>query len=406
METKFFTQPEFKLGKAISDALEKKPFPVRVFFVSAFVSYQTLLRVKDTILFLRKNDTEINFTLGIDLGGTSIEVLNELCNWDVNTIIVKNSIPGHTFHPKIFIIEWKERAVVYVGSNNLTEGGFFRNYECYTRTLYNLNIERDEYLKTLERLSRFVKPSGPTSLKLNKKLVIQLIKRNEIPSENKSLTRKEAKIIRKSDVSESLPSLFGTEDFERPPPLPAHILKSLVSLVSRKSREKRKKGVKLEEPKEVATIFPVSFFMTLPKLQSPKIPGEARIPLEALEVAEDFWGWPKEYERSKSPRKGKNRVYWNWKPNWLFWSVENPENKTPQAVRMYIYENSSDFRFYMRKLVDSGADSGDIIRITRIAQKDVEFECVLAKKGTAEFERWLKFCTQAVRNSKRRYGYA
>lgn len=73
---------------------------------------------------------------------------------------------------------------------------------------------------------------------------------------------------------------------------------------------------------------------------------------------------------------------------------------------MYMYENSSDFRFYARPLVNAGADLGDVVRITRIAQPDAEYECVLAKQGTPEFDLWLTFCTQPVRNSPRRFGYA
>jgi hypothetical protein len=72
---------------------------------------------------------------------------------------------------------------------------------------------------------------------------------------------------------------------------------------------------------------------------------------------------------------------------------------------MYMYENSSDFRFYARPLVNAGADLGDIVRITRIASEDVDFECLLARQGTPEHAAWLPFCTNAVRNSTRRFGY-
>ena len=124
--------------------------------------------------------------------------------------------------------------------------------------------------------------------------------------------------------------------------------------------------------------------MTLPTLQGKNIPGEGRIPLEAIELAKDFWGWPDEYSKDTSPRAGEGRVYWNWHPTWRIWSVETPEDIDTQTVRMYLYENSSDFRFYMRPLVNAGADLGDVVRIRRIAQPDAEYECVLARKGTPE----------------------
>jgi hypothetical protein len=146
--------------------------------------------------------------------------------------------------------------------------------------------------------------------------------------------------------------------------------------------------------------------MTLPTLQGENIPGEGRIPLEAIELAKEFWGWPDEYTKDVSPRFGKERVYWNWRPIWRVWSVEAPDNKATQEVRMYMYENSSDFRFYVRPLVNAGADLGDVVRIRRISQPDAEYECVLARRGRAEYDEWIKYCTEPVRNSTRLFGYA
>jgi len=146
--------------------------------------------------------------------------------------------------------------------------------------------------------------------------------------------------------------------------------------------------------------------MTLPTLQGTNIPGEARVPLEAIELAHEFWGWPNEYIRNEGPRGGEGRVYWNWRPVWRVWNVEEPERILTQQVRMYMYENSSDFRFYARPLVNAGGDLGDVVRITRIAEPDAEYECVLAKRGTPEYANWISFCSQPVRNSERRFGYA
>jgi len=145
--------------------------------------------------------------------------------------------------------------------------------------------------------------------------------------------------------------------------------------------------------------------MILPKLQGANIPGEARIPLAAIKMAEDFWGWPESYERRDSPRGGEERVYYNWKSYWRIANAATPNIQNRQEVRMYMYKNSSDFRFYARPLVNAGADIGDIVKITRIASSDVDFECLLARKGTPEYAEWLPFCTIAVRQSQRSFGY-
>ncbi len=131
--------------------------------------------------------------------------------------------------------------------------------------------------------------------------------------------------------------------------------------------------------------------MTLPTLQGPNIPGEGRIPLAAIAMAEDFWGWPDSYERRESPRGGAERVYFDWRSRWQIAAASNPGAYSRQEVRMYMYENSSDFRFYARPLVNAGADLGDIVKITRIDSADVDFECLLARLGTPEHGAWLPF---------------
>ena len=145
--------------------------------------------------------------------------------------------------------------------------------------------------------------------------------------------------------------------------------------------------------------------MSLPTLQGPSIPGEARIPLAAIELAEQFWGWPDKYLRNESPRDGQARVYHEWKPVWRIWNVQRPQEAVEVAVRMYMYDNSSDFRFYARPLVNTGADLGDIVRIVRVAESSVEFECALARTGTEEHASWAAYCTTNVRNSTRSFGY-
>ena len=220
-------------------------------------------------------------------------------------------------------------------------------------------------------------------------------------------------IGKKREVYSEDGHLFGVENIDPPPPLPADLLERLVKNVQhrrKQSKKATKKPAAAAQPpvddKESDALIPAAFYMTLPTLQGESIPGESRIPLDAIELAKEFWGWPDEYTEDVSPRGGKKRVYWNWRPIWRVWSVESQKDVTVQEVRMYMYENSSDFRFYTRPLVDAGGDLGDVVRIRRVSRTDAEYECVLARKGTSEYKEWIKYCTQAVRNSTRRFGYA
>ena len=143
------------------------------------------------------------------------------------------------------------------------------------------------------------------------------------------------------------------------------------------------------------------FYMTLPTLQGPNIPGEPRIPLAALDLDHAFWGWPHNYTRQQDPRGGQGRIYFEWHPQWTIIDASTNQ-QIIQTVRMYMYENSADFRFYARPLVSAGADLGDIVKISPI---NAGYECILAKQGTTLHTQWLSFCTIPVVQSTRRFGY-
>ena len=407
MHIDYIAQPDTQLGNVLSNMLDANPPASSIVFVSAFVSVQTIMRVKRQILGLKESGSDIRFVLGIDLGGTSREVLAELLEWDIDVRIIKHRIPRHTFHPKLYFFQWTDRATVIVGSNNLTEGGFFGNYEAATRITYSLPEETEAFDTARSQLDRFLQPDGPTVRQLTKKFLAELIDRRVVPAEAE--VRKGLDTAAKGESSPKQKSrpLFGKEDFASPPPLPPELIARLVKDVRtrRKAAKKQAAAMLPVDDQTLDPILPAAFYMTLPTLQGDNIPGEGRIPLEAIELAKEFWGWPDEYAREVS--QGKSiRVYWNWRPKWRVWSVETPDIIATQEVRMYMYENSSDFRFYVRPLVNAGGDLGDVVCIRRIAEPDAEYECVLARQGTPEYKEWIKACAQPVRSSTRSFGYA
>lgn len=415
MKTSFIAQPIQQLGFIISDIFQSVPPPRKIYLVSAFVSLQTLIRIKDPVMMLKELGSEVHFTIGIDMGGTSQEVLKELLTWEVDVRIVKNRIPRHTFHPKLYVFEWDSSAQIILGSNNLTDGGFFGNYEGASNTYYSFPEEQDLFDIAKNELENFLEPTGPTTYPLTNEFLKRMIETGAVLSETEIREKRGAENHRANSYVRGKEPIFGTESIKTPPPLPGYLLENLTRMVRTRRREEAKN--KRKQPSDTQEEFilnrpgegveeTAAFFMTLPKLQGSNIPGEGRIPLAALELANDFWGWPYEYSRDVSPRNGEQRIYWNWRPNWRIRSVDNPEINVVLAVRMYLYENSKDFRFYVRPLINAGGDTGDVVRITRVSDGEAEYECVLARKGTNEYQQWINACTQSVNNSDRRFGYA
>ncbi len=412
MNVEFISQPDTQLGRVLLDLLNSEPSASRIIFVSAFVGLQAISRIKLEMLRLKQNEADIRFIIGIDLGGTSQEVLKELLEWGIDVRIVKHRIPGHTFHPKLYLFQWTDRAIIIIGSNNITDGGFFGNYESAIRVTYQLPDESKAYASACAELSRFIEPRNPVTYSLTPQFLNELIARGDVPSEAEARKGRDIPKSAKKAKGKKGKPIFGIENIPSPPPLPAsfledHIKKIRIRRQAATKGRAREKAVTPPIDAEISDlILPTAFYMTLPTLQGENIPGESRIPLEAIELAKGFWGWPDKYSKKISPRSGKNRIYWDWRPQWRVWSVEAPQDVVVKTVRMYMYENSSDFRFYVRPLVNAGGNLGDVVRIRRIADSDVEFECVLARQGTLEYDEWITSCTQPVHHSERRFGYA
>jgi len=407
MRIEFLTQPDIQLGSVLLENMETAPYPRQTILVSAFSNLQTILRFKTPTLAIRDAGLQVKFVLGIDLDGTSAEVLREIASWNIPVIIIKHRRSGHTFHPKLFLFEWNNKAEIIIGSNNITEGGLFSNYESSVRVFYDLPADQEIYNTAQGELRRFLDPHNNTAYPLTGELLDRLVARGELATEVES--RRTFRGHRRIARDENAEPIFGVEDIPTPPPPPQEYLDRVIEEV--RTRRRAEQGEAIGEIPPVSldaedVVTPMAFYMTLPTLQGENIPGEARIPLDAIRLAPEFWGWPSEYERSESPREGHNRVYWNWRPLWRVWSVETPNQIYNQEVRMYMYDNSSDFRFYVRPLVNAGGNMGDVVRIRRLSQMDAEYECVLARRGTPEYEQWIQYCTQPVRNSPRTFGYS
>lgn len=411
MILEYLTQPNIQLGQHILQRLNQDPSPNQIIFVSAFASLQTIVRFKEPIIRLKNSGALVRFVLGIDMGGTSMEVLEELLTWNIEVWIVKNRIPGHTFHPKMFLFQSDDKAEIIVGSNNITEGGFFKNYEGSVKISYDLPTEYEMYSAACLQLNRFLSPENPVGNILTQQFFQQLVDRQEIMSE-REIRRTYAPRHDRTTLTAGQEPLFGTEQIQPPPPLPADLLGRFIRQIRQRRATRRPRGTtdfpierlpQTEAPENI--LQTTAFYMTLPKLQGDNIPGEARIPIEAIELIPEFWGWRDNYTQDISPRAGVNRIYWNWRPTWKIWSVQDPAHIIIQEVRMYMYENSSDFRFYARPLINAGADSGDLIRITRLYGETADYECQLARIGTTEYDTWIGYCSVPVRNSDRSFGY-
>jgi HKD family nuclease len=223
MTSRTIAQPAVQLGQEIDQLLEAEGHYQRITFVSAFVSLRTILRLRERLLAQRQEGCRLCLTIGIDLGGTSREVVEELLRWECEVSIFHNPIPRATFHPKIYLFEGATRTTLIVGSNNLTDGGFYTNYEASVR--YDFDIPRDaaQFRQISEPLNPFIEPTGPTVQRLSPELITALAARNQLPTESQTRQRRQSQHEQEPGTTQLPANPFTAVAVPLPPLLPQRI---------------------------------------------------------------------------------------------------------------------------------------------------------------------------------------
>lgn len=214
-------QPETQLGNEIDRLLNERIIYSRIIFVSAFVALRTILRLRERLLTQREAGAHLRLIVGIDLGGTSREVLEELLRWNSETWVFHNAIPRATFHPKIYLFESAAAATLFVGSNNLTDGGLYTNYEATVRCDWELPADANEYQRLLQPFEPLIAPQGSTVQKLDARLIETLAARGELPAEAEVRQRQRQQNQRRQPRGDGVPaSPFAPIAIPLPPLLP------------------------------------------------------------------------------------------------------------------------------------------------------------------------------------------
>jgi len=218
------TQPENQLGIEIIELLNSEAVYTRIVFVSAFVALRTILRLRERLLAHVEAGASLRLTIGIDLGGTSREVVEELLRWNCETFIFHNTIARATFHPKVYLFQRATSATLFIGSNNLTDGGFYTNYEAATRYDFDLPVDALEYERLLRSLTPFLDPQGATVRRLDADLIQTLVARGELPTEAEARQRNRNQRQGRLPGAAAIPaSPFGPVTIPLPPLLPQNV---------------------------------------------------------------------------------------------------------------------------------------------------------------------------------------
>ncbi|MDE7031515.1 MAG: phospholipase D family protein, partial [Lachnospiraceae bacterium] len=133
---------------------------------SAFAKNSGVLRLKESLERFRASGGIIRAFIGIDLDGTSYEALLNLYHLCDELYVIHSESFSTTYHSKIYLLENSDKAWCAVGSNNLTGGGLWTNFEsCFIQT-YHLPNERGELNSIYSVIDRYTNPSYVCSAKI------------------------------------------------------------------------------------------------------------------------------------------------------------------------------------------------------------------------------------------------
>ncbi|WP_339649888.1 hypothetical protein [uncultured Marinobacter sp.] len=116
-----------QLGNRLIELLDSPEYHT-LNIVVAFAKNSGVLRIKDSLEKFRRRGGIVNVYVGVDLGVTSYEALTALL-LHTDSLNVVHSEKSQTFHTKIYHFLGREKALIVVGSHNLTGGGLWTNFE-------------------------------------------------------------------------------------------------------------------------------------------------------------------------------------------------------------------------------------------------------------------------------------
>ena len=116
-----------QLGQRLIQLLANPEF-IELDILVAFAKDSGVLRLRQALEGFRSRGGKTRAYVGIDLHGTSYEALSNLLPC-VDELYLVHSENSQTFHSKIYSFKGKTKTLVIIGSNNLTGGGLWTNFE-------------------------------------------------------------------------------------------------------------------------------------------------------------------------------------------------------------------------------------------------------------------------------------
>jgi hypothetical protein len=111
----------------------------------AWAKRSGLSQLQESTQLFRERGGVASVIIGIDEGGATKQGL-ELALETFDDVYIFHDQSSRTYHPKVYLLHLEDYARLIVGSNNMTAGGLFNNYEATLVCDLDLTLEEDQRL--------------------------------------------------------------------------------------------------------------------------------------------------------------------------------------------------------------------------------------------------------------------
>ena len=208
----------------------------RLTILTAFAKNSGVLRLKPALEHFKARGGYIQIFVGVDIQGTTYEALQNLLPLCDALYVVHSEDSSTTFHSKVYLLENDTNIWMAIGSNNLTGGGLWTNFESCQCNDYAVGTpEYDElYTPFISLLESYSNPDFECSRRIqNENDIIELeragyiihevrqrINQNELRT-RRAQTGREALFGRQRRAG--LPRIQGEEPAVRPAGRTVHV---------------------------------------------------------------------------------------------------------------------------------------------------------------------------------------
>lgn len=360
-------------------------------FSVAFAKVGPLYRLQEFLQGWRAAGKTARGIFGIDHNGTSHQALQfALENLDS---VYYTQYSGHSFHPKVYWFKGKDKAVAFIGSNNLTMGGMELNFEAAIELQFTLPDEQAQFEQIQAMFTSLLPENCVASRELTGEALAKLAEGGLLLDE----TNKNSGGAGTGKRKVAHPPAEGAK-------LPVKPVSSLPShIVFGKGPKKKELAKKAEVIKAQADavdvtkpLVPVSGFAIQIK---PHHNGEIFLSKTAAQQNPAFFGMP--FTGETTPKKGENEGYPQRTPDPICNIVVFGEgNKVLYSVQKYalntvFYTTKSEIRVTASPLVPHVPEYSVLI-MTPSEYSDVDYEMQILTPDSPDYAKWVDVCDQKM----------